>query len=46
VILELTAQGILLRPVRSLQLEVYGEQRIEEFAGDEAEIGKLLPKRS
>lgn len=46
VILEQTDQGILLRPVLTVPLEIYTEQRLEEFASDDAAIGKLLPKRS
>ncbi|MFO1077963.1 MAG: AbrB/MazE/SpoVT family DNA-binding domain-containing protein [Planctomycetota bacterium] len=45
VILEQTDQGILLRPVLSVPLEIYTEKRIEEFASDEAKIGEFLPKR-
>lgn len=45
VIIEQTEQGILLRPAMSVPLEIYTEKRIDEFASDEAKIGKLLPKR-
>lgn len=44
-IIEETEQGILLRPVISVPLEVYSEQRIADFASDEAAIGKVLHKR-
>ncbi len=43
-ILEDTDAGILLRPSISVPIEIYTEARIAEFAGDEATIGKLLPK--
>ena len=46
VIIEQTEQGILLRPSMSVPLEIYTEKRIEEFASDEAGIGKFLPKRA
>jgi len=45
VIIEQTEQGILLRPAMSVPLEIYTEKRIDEFASDEAKIGKLLRKR-
>jgi AbrB family looped-hinge helix DNA binding protein len=44
-LIEQTDQGILLRPVISVPLEVYSEKRIADFASDEAAIGKLLQKR-
>jgi AbrB family looped-hinge helix DNA binding protein len=44
-IVEGTAQGILLRPSITVPLETYSEERIAEFAGDEDEIGKLRRKR-
>lgn len=43
-IIEQTAEGILLRPSVSVPIEIYSEERIAEFASDEAEIDKLLPK--
>lgn len=45
VIIEVTEQGILLRPAVSVPLEIYTEKRIDEFASDEPAIGKLLPKK-
>ena len=42
-IIEDTEQGLLLRPAVSVPIEIYTEQRIKEFAGDEEAIGKLLP---
>lgn len=44
-IIEQTAQGLLLRPAISVPLEVYTEERIAEFASDEDAVGKRLPKR-
>lgn len=44
-IVERTAQGILLRPSITVPLETYSEERIAEFASDEDAIGKLLRKR-
>lgn len=41
-IAEDTSEGILLRPVMSVPIEFYSEERIAEFAQDEAEIEKLL----
>jgi len=43
-IAENTPDGILLRPAISVPLEIYTEERIAEFASDEAEIEKLLPE--
>lgn len=43
-IIEQTADGILLRPSMSVPIEIYSEERIAEFASDEEEIDKLLPK--
>ncbi len=45
VLIEETEQGLLIRPVLSVPLEIYTEKRIAEFAKDEAAIGKLLPKK-
>ncbi len=45
VILEDTGGGILMRPAISVPLEVYTEERIQEFARDDAAIGAYLPKR-
>lgn len=42
-LLEKTAEGILLRPCVSVPIEIYTEERITEFASDEAEIARLLP---
>lgn len=43
VILEMVAQGILLRPKMGFLIENYSEERIAEFASEEDELGKLLP---
>ena len=42
-IIEDTENGLLLRPAFSVPIELYSEARINEFARDEAAIGKLLP---
>ncbi|HJP29645.1 MAG TPA: AbrB/MazE/SpoVT family DNA-binding domain-containing protein [Candidatus Latescibacteria bacterium] len=36
--------GILLRPAVSVPIELYTEERIDEFASDEEAIGQYLPK--
>jgi len=41
-IIEDTEQGLLLRPAFSVPIEVYTEDRINEFASDEEAIGKIL----
>lgn len=41
-IVEETAQGLLLRPCVSMPIEFYSEERIAEFAEDEAAIGQAL----
>ena len=46
VILEMVAQGILLRPKTGFLIEDYSEERIAEFASEEDELGKLLPHES
>jgi antitoxin PrlF len=43
-IAEGTPEGILLRPAVSVPIELYTEERIAEFASDEAAINKLLPE--
>jgi antitoxin PrlF len=43
-IAEQTPEGILLRPAVSVPIEFYSEERIAEFASDEAGIEKLLPE--
>jgi AbrB family looped-hinge helix DNA binding protein len=41
-IAEETEQGILLRPAVSMPLELYSEERIAEFAQDDAEVRSIL----
>lgn len=43
-ILEETEQGILLRPVISVPVELYTENRIAEFAREEKTLGKKLAR--
>lgn len=42
-IVEQTDGGLLLRPAVSVPIELYSEERIAEFAGDDDAIGPLLP---
>lgn len=42
-IIEDTEAGLLLRPSISVPIELYTEERIAEFAQDEAAIRDLLP---
>ena len=41
-IVEETAQGLLLRPCVSMPIEFYSEERIAEFTEDDASIGEAL----
>ncbi len=43
-ILETVDQGLLLRPSVSVPIEIYSEERIAEFTGDDQAIGQLLPR--
>ena len=43
-IIEDTEQGLLLRPSISVPLEIYTEERIQEFNSDEQVIADMLPK--
>jgi antitoxin PrlF len=43
-IIERCEEGILLRPAFSVPIELYTEERIDEFARDEEAIGQHLPK--
>jgi AbrB family looped-hinge helix DNA binding protein len=45
-IAESSERGILLRPAISVPIELYTEERIAEFAADEAALGKRLPRVS
>jgi len=42
-IIENTDEGLLLRPAFSVPIEMYSEERINEFTSDEDAIGKILP---
>lgn len=41
-IAEQTPEGILLRPSIAVPVEMYSEERIQEFASDESELNRLL----
>lgn len=43
-VLEETAQGLLLRPLMDGPVELYTEERVAEFARDDEAVGKLLDK--
>ena len=43
-IAEQTPEGILLRPAVSVPIEMYSEERIAEFASDEAALRRKLRK--
>jgi bifunctional DNA-binding transcriptional regulator/antitoxin component of YhaV-PrlF toxin-antitoxin module len=43
-IVEETAQGLLLRPCVSMPIELYSDERIAEFEQDDAAIGRALDK--
>ena len=45
VVVEATPEGILLRPTWWLEVEEYTEERIAEFASDEAALATLLGNR-
>lgn len=45
-IVEETAQGLLLRPCVSMPIEFYTEDRIAEFTEDDASIGQVLDQSS
>jgi bifunctional DNA-binding transcriptional regulator/antitoxin component of YhaV-PrlF toxin-antitoxin module len=44
-IAETTPQGLLLRPAITLPLELYTQERVQEFDEAEAELAAVLPKR-
>jgi len=44
-IAETTPEGLLLRPAVTLPLEIYSDQRVEEFDQAEADLEKVLPPR-
>lgn len=43
-IVEETAQGLLLRPCVSVPIEFYSEERIAEFSADEDALGDALDR--
>jgi AbrB family looped-hinge helix DNA binding protein len=45
-IAETTPEGLLLRPAVTLPIELYSERRIREFDEAEAELAKVLNRRS
>ena len=45
-IAEATAEGILLRPAVTLPIESYSPKRVREFDEGEAELAKVLARRS
>ena len=45
-IAETTPEGLLLRPAVTLPVEIYTEKRIREFDDAEAELAKVLNRRS
>jgi hypothetical protein len=45
-IAETTPEGLLLRPAVTLPVEIYSEKRIREFDKAEAELAKVLERRS
>jgi antitoxin PrlF len=45
-IAETTPEGLLLRPAVTLPIEIYSEKRIREFDEAEAELAKVLGRRS
>jgi len=45
-IAETTPEGLLLRPAVTLPVEIYSEKRIREFDEAEAELAKVLNRRS
>jgi len=44
-IAETTPQGLLLRPAVTLPLELYTQERVQEFDEAEAELAAVLSKR-
>jgi hypothetical protein len=42
-LVEPTDGGLLLRPIGGESIELYTDERIAEFARDEAALGPLLP---
>jgi bifunctional DNA-binding transcriptional regulator/antitoxin component of YhaV-PrlF toxin-antitoxin module len=46
VMAEITPQGILLRPVINLPLELYGPERVQEFDEAEEELASMIKQKS
>jgi hypothetical protein len=44
IIAETTPEGLLLRPVVTLPVEIYSEERVREFDAAEAELAKMLDR--
>lgn len=44
-IAETTPEGILLRPVVTLPVEIYSDGRVREFDAEEAKLAKVLAKQ-
>ncbi|MEX0326536.1 MAG: AbrB/MazE/SpoVT family DNA-binding domain-containing protein [Puniceicoccaceae bacterium] len=44
ILVEETPEGLLLRPMVSMPIEIYTEERIAEFLEDEEELGKILDR--
>lgn len=44
-IIEQTEEGLLIRPAFTLPIEVYSEERIDEFESESKKIGKLLSSK-
>ena len=45
-IAETTPEGLLLRPAVTLPIEIYSDKRIREFDEAEADLAKVLTKRT
>jgi AbrB family looped-hinge helix DNA binding protein len=45
-IVEDTAEGLLLRPAVSVPIETYSEERIAEFAQDEESLGRYFEDKT
>jgi antitoxin PrlF len=44
-IVETTAEGILLRPAITMPLEIYTDERIAEFEQEEARLAEVLKRK-
>ena len=45
-IAETTPEGLLLRPAVTLPIEIYSEDRVREFDQAEADLGKVLQRKT